>query len=177
MDKPSLRNAIDGMCKQCLYDERAKGGWRQQIEACTMPTCNLYNLRPLPRKRTTKGQSLRESIDAECKTCIYDPCDDGTWREQVERCGSGHCALHDVRPLPLSKRKLSQDWDETTNVLISDKNPSLIVPSTLVPKSHKSSVNVRFTGKKRGKLPLSNRVLDSTNLSSGVAGTEVKNDI
>lgn len=44
----SMRSAIDGMCKNCLYDKLQPGTWRQQIEACTSTQCPLYNLRPTP---------------------------------------------------------------------------------------------------------------------------------
>lgn len=46
--------------------------------------------------------SLRRSIDAKCKSCIYDPDARGlgAWREQVAYCYSSNCALHPVRPVP-----------------------------------------------------------------------------
>ena len=51
--RPSLRNAINEMCKACLYEPGGGGGaWRQQIEACTAPGCPLYHVRP----RTTAEQ-------------------------------------------------------------------------------------------------------------------------
>ena len=43
--------------------------------------------------------SLRNAINAKCRSCIYDPesgC--GTWREQVTKCASANCPLHPVRP-------------------------------------------------------------------------------
>jgi len=47
----SLRAAINAKCKECIYDPIAgKGTWRQQVEACTAPTCPLYSVRP-----TSKG--------------------------------------------------------------------------------------------------------------------------
>lgn len=43
--------------------------------------------------------SLRKSIDAHCKECIYDSaCGGGQWREQVEACSVTSCALWPVRP-------------------------------------------------------------------------------
>lgn len=44
-------------------------------------------------------QSLRTSINAFCKGCIYDPYQTGLWREQVEACTSRKCPLYAVRPL------------------------------------------------------------------------------
>jgi hypothetical protein len=47
--KPSLRSAINAMCRNCLYDRiSGPGSWRQQIEACTSKTCPLYSVRPRP---------------------------------------------------------------------------------------------------------------------------------
>lgn len=45
--------------------------------------------------------SLRKSIDAKCKECIYCPLQRGTWRQQVEACTSVSCPLHSVRPKPI----------------------------------------------------------------------------
>ena len=44
--RPSLRKAIDNMCKSCIYDPHEPGGWRQQVTACTSPSCPLFNVRP-----------------------------------------------------------------------------------------------------------------------------------
>lgn len=54
--QPSLRKAIDLMCKSCLYEEGGGGTWRQQIEACTAPNCPLFPVRPRskPKKRETE---------------------------------------------------------------------------------------------------------------------------
>lgn len=49
----------------------------------------------------TTRPSLRASIDAKCKECIYDPLSAGKWREQVADCTSATCALFDVRPVPV----------------------------------------------------------------------------
>lgn len=50
--------------------------------------------------------SLRNVINAKCKSCIYDPdCGAGTWREQVAACSSSNCPLHAVRPESAAKRR------------------------------------------------------------------------
>lgn len=49
--RPSLREAIDAKCKDCIFDECEPGRWRQQVAACTCITCPLYPVRPLPRQR------------------------------------------------------------------------------------------------------------------------------
>jgi hypothetical protein len=48
--------------------------------------------------------SLRRAIDATCRSCIYDPFAEGTWREQVTACVSANCPLHPVRPRSEAKR-------------------------------------------------------------------------
>ena len=46
----------------------------------------------------------QEAIDAKCKECIYDPEEDGTWRQQVKACAIDSCALHPYRPMPYKVR-------------------------------------------------------------------------
>lgn len=49
--RPSLRAAIDAMCRSCIYDAHQPGTWRAQVEACTARTCPLYAVRPRERGR------------------------------------------------------------------------------------------------------------------------------
>jgi hypothetical protein len=44
---PSLRRAINLTCRQCIFDEKAEGTWRQQVEACTDASCGLHPVRPV----------------------------------------------------------------------------------------------------------------------------------
>lgn len=48
--------AINAMCKQCVYDPLERGTWRAQVAACHGErSCPLYAFRPLPRAmRVTK---------------------------------------------------------------------------------------------------------------------------
>lgn len=46
----SLRKAIDAKCKDCVYDELERGGWRQQVEACTCTACPLFACRPRSKR-------------------------------------------------------------------------------------------------------------------------------
>lgn len=50
--------------------------------------------------QASKKTPLRRHINLMCKTCIYDPCQHGTWRQQVESCTSYNCPLFTVRPVP-----------------------------------------------------------------------------
>lgn len=48
----SLRNAINQMCKHCIYDDGSEGNWRQQVTACTSPKCPLFPHRPTSKPHT-----------------------------------------------------------------------------------------------------------------------------
>jgi hypothetical protein len=48
----SLREAINNMCRHCIYDCQSSGNWRQQVEACTSQECPLFAVRPRSRGMT-----------------------------------------------------------------------------------------------------------------------------
>jgi hypothetical protein len=48
----SLRKRIDLMCRSCIYDERAPGTWRRQVESCTVRHCPLWDVRPVSNRRS-----------------------------------------------------------------------------------------------------------------------------
>jgi hypothetical protein len=55
MARPSLRQAINAFCKECIFDkECGLGSWRVQVHACTAKRCPLYPVRPL----ASKGERL-----------------------------------------------------------------------------------------------------------------------
>ena len=65
---PKYKEALEAMCKYCIYDPDCSGTWREQTEACTCPNCPLYELRPRPIKvirSTSRAQSIshRSAID------------------------------------------------------------------------------------------------------------------
>ena len=51
--KRSLRSAINQHCKDCIYDplDKGAGNWRQQVEACTVKKCALYEVRPISKPK------------------------------------------------------------------------------------------------------------------------------
>ena len=51
--KGVLRQAIDGYCKQCVYDSCDVGTWRQQVTLCTIEKCSLHHVRPLSSNAMT----------------------------------------------------------------------------------------------------------------------------
>ena len=49
--RPSLRTAVNAMCKGCIYDPGSgNGAWRQQVQACASSNCPLHSVRPVPVK-------------------------------------------------------------------------------------------------------------------------------
>lgn len=51
MSRPSLRAAINAMCKGCLYDPgNGNGAWREQVQRCSSSSCALHPVRPMPVK-------------------------------------------------------------------------------------------------------------------------------
>ena len=53
--------------------------------------------------------SLRQAINTNCNSCVYDSLAGGTWREQVQECRGYSCPLFPVRPR--SKKKKAADGD------------------------------------------------------------------
>ena len=44
----SLRGAINAKCRDCIYDPKSgMGTWRQQVAACTVYACPLWQVRPV----------------------------------------------------------------------------------------------------------------------------------
>ena len=47
--RASLRGAINGKCRDCIYDPLSGGGtWREQIAQCSVISCSLWPVRPGP---------------------------------------------------------------------------------------------------------------------------------
>jgi hypothetical protein len=44
---PTRGEAIAAKCRDCLYDDKASGTWRQQVSACNLTDCPLWRVRPL----------------------------------------------------------------------------------------------------------------------------------
>ena len=51
------QGAINEKCKDCIYDPKAGGNWRQQTSACTIKSCALWPFRPKskPKKAVLQG--------------------------------------------------------------------------------------------------------------------------
>lgn len=60
MSRPSLRAAINAMCKSCLYDpSNGNGAWREQVQGCSSSNCALHSVRPLPVKAKKPRKDAR----------------------------------------------------------------------------------------------------------------------
>ncbi len=59
----SLRAAINAKCKDCIYDRCAPGNWRQQVEACAIPTCSLWPYRPKSSATKGEGSSVQKTAN------------------------------------------------------------------------------------------------------------------
>jgi hypothetical protein len=46
--RTSLRNAINGKCRECSHDPAAPGTWREQVAQCAVIRCALWPVRPAP---------------------------------------------------------------------------------------------------------------------------------
>ena len=58
--------AIHAFCKECIYDPKSEGTWRQQVEACPATNCPLYEFRPISeRKGQQAGCTVRLSTQIE----------------------------------------------------------------------------------------------------------------
>jgi hypothetical protein len=66
----SRTKAINDYCKGCIYDKKAPGTWREQVEACTSEgRCALWPYRPISvatvnTKRKIKSDDAGPDIDA-----------------------------------------------------------------------------------------------------------------
>lgn len=53
--------------------------------------------------------SPRKAIRINCKECIYDPEDKGTWLEQVEACTIIECIFYEHRPLTGKTKQMRRE--------------------------------------------------------------------
>jgi len=44
----SLRSAINAKCRECIFDPKSPGTWREQVAQCSVPCCSLWPVRPAP---------------------------------------------------------------------------------------------------------------------------------
>ncbi|RKZ87530.1 MAG: hypothetical protein DRQ39_04015 [Gammaproteobacteria bacterium] len=85
MSKLTRQQAINAMCKSCIYDEGGGNGtWRDQTEGCTAPDCPLYEHRPLSSgTQAILKQERYDALSPEEKVAY-----DKRAREAAERMGT-----------------------------------------------------------------------------------------
>jgi hypothetical protein len=59
----------------------------------------------MAKKKKAERVSLRSAINDFCRSCIYDPAAEGSWRAQVRACTAPACPLYKVRPRTTAKDK------------------------------------------------------------------------
>ena len=65
--RPSLRSAIDAMCKSCIYDPgNGNGAWREQVQGCSSSNCPLHPVRPSSVKAKKSGNEALEAVPGSC---------------------------------------------------------------------------------------------------------------
>ena len=65
--RPSLRDAVDGFCRGCIFDPMAPGRWREQVAACCAGDCPLHPVRAMPggvRPGSPALAALRARLEA-----------------------------------------------------------------------------------------------------------------
>lgn len=65
----SLKKCIEAKCKDCTYDEKAPGTWREQVEMCRVTKCALWPVRPMTvatinLQRKTRAAEAEIDMDA-----------------------------------------------------------------------------------------------------------------
>ena len=45
----SLRKRVNQHCRDCIYDPKSHGTWRQQVTLCAITSCALHDVRPLTK--------------------------------------------------------------------------------------------------------------------------------
>lgn len=64
---PGLRARVDAHCVSCIYDETEEGTWRQQVQACVVYSCPIWDVRSQTRARdlpaSCGGQGMPTGAD------------------------------------------------------------------------------------------------------------------
>lgn len=63
----SLRGAIDGRCRDCIYDPRQMGNWREQITICSCHSCPTWPVRAI-----SSGQGVPDWLKARDPALVPD---------------------------------------------------------------------------------------------------------
>lgn len=55
-----LRQCVNEMCKQCIYDTAVPGTWRDQVEKCGCENCPLFSVRPLTMATVNRQRKAKK---------------------------------------------------------------------------------------------------------------------
>jgi len=71
--KTSPKRAIANHCKDCTYDYHCSGNWREQVEACSITQCDLYDHRPLTAKtKRLQRENLLAALPADERAIVLE---------------------------------------------------------------------------------------------------------
>lgn len=66
-----IKKAVANYCKSCIYDALSGGTWREQVEACSITQCDLYQHRPITAKTAQKRrQEYLDSLAPEKREAV-----------------------------------------------------------------------------------------------------------
>lgn len=73
----SRTKAINDYCKGCIYDSKAPGTWREQVEACTSEgRCALWPYRPVSVSTVNIKRKIKAADDATDIDALVDGLED-----------------------------------------------------------------------------------------------------
>ena len=92
----------------------------------------------------SKGKGLLNRIDANGVSCIYDDCEKGTWRQQVELCCVSSCPIYDVRPCSREGAIQKSKGQPIPVVQLQE------IPPDMQREGHKNEPKSEFRGQRYG---------------------------
>jgi hypothetical protein len=96
--------------------------------------------------------SAQKAIRVNCKQCIHDPADKGSWIEQVEGCTITQCAFYEHRPLTGKTKRLRR---ENELALLTPCEREIVETTRLARLKNIENLQARglFQGKKQETAP------------------------
>jgi len=68
----SLKKCIEQKCKDCTYDPAAPGSWRNQVEACTVQSCALWEVRPITMETMLRNRKEKSAGGVDLDALVAD---------------------------------------------------------------------------------------------------------
>ena len=74
----SLKKCIEAKCKDCTYDTYVPGSWRAQVEACTVRSCALWEVRPITMETMLRNRKAKGAAELDLDALVDGLDDDDT---------------------------------------------------------------------------------------------------